>query len=174
MLRAASDPAGSAETAAATRAAMRSSGLIGRIEIPRLKIEAVVAEGTSDLTLERAVGHLRSSPLPGESGRVALAGHRDTFFRRLKNVMKGDRIRITTPDGVFRYRVESVEVVTPDRSDVLASDGPPSLVLVTCYPFGFIGNAPKRFIVTARQVSPAVDDEAVSVRSPSRPLRPTS
>lgn len=176
LLRAAADLTGPRPVAAATRAAVRRTGLVGRIEIPRLKISAVVAEGTAEGTLDRAVGHVPSTVFPGESGNVGLAGHRDTFFRRLKNVKRGDRIRVTTPDGVFRYRVESTDVVMPQRSDVLQVAGPPQLVLVTCYPFRWIGSAPKRFIVTARQVSPPVDgDREATVRTPSRPSRsPTS
>ncbi|HYM80647.1 MAG TPA: class D sortase [Candidatus Limnocylindria bacterium] len=144
---------GSDPVAAATRAEVRKSGLIGRIEIPRLGIRAIVAEGVANRTLDRAVGHLPATALPGENGNVGLAGHRDTFFRKLSGVRAGDRIRMTTPDGVFRYRVESVRIVKPDRTDLLHADGASRLTLVTCYPFRWLGSAPKRFVVTAKQVT---------------------
>jgi sortase A len=140
--------------AAATRVEMEGSGLIGRIEIPRLDISAIVAEGTSDTVLRRSVGHLPGTALPGEPGNVALAGHRDSFFSSLGGVRPGDRIRITTPDGVFDYRVESKSVVAPDRTEVLSPTSSPTLTLITCFPFRYVGPAPERFIVRARQLTP--------------------
>jgi len=138
--------------AAATRAEARDSGLIGRLEIPRLGLEAIVAEGTDSGTLRRAIGHVPLTPLPGESGNVALAGHRDSFFRNLGRVHPGDRVRMTTPDGVFEYRVESRLVVKPGDMAVLSQSESPTLTLITCYPFRYIGSAPERFVVRARQV----------------------
>ncbi len=140
--------------AAATRREMSRSGLIGRIEIPRLGVSAMVAEGTSTRVLRRAVGHLSETSLPGEPGNVALAGHRDSFFRRLSGVREGDRVRITTPDGVHEYSVESHRVVGPKDMDVLASSPTPTLTLITCFPFNYIGPAPERFVVRARQIEP--------------------
>jgi sortase A len=135
---------------ARARAVARSRGIVGRIQVPRLGLSAVVGEGTSDRTLARAVGHLRRSALPGENGNVVLAGHRDTYFRKLRGVRRGDLIRVTTPDGEFRYRVESLAVVDPGRRDVLEHGRRPALTLVTCYPFEAIGPAPRRFVVRAR------------------------
>ena len=137
----------------ATRAEARSSGLVGRIEIPRLGLSAMIVEGTTGRALRRGVGHVGPTAFPGEAGNVALAGHRDTFFRRLRNVAKGDSIRIATPDGVFQYRVESMMVVDSDRSDLLRATPAPVLTLVTCYPFDWIGPAPRRFVVRARPLS---------------------
>ncbi len=131
-----------------------ASGLLGRIEVPRLELSAVIAEGVDKRTLLRAVGHLPGSPLPGQPGNVALAGHRDTFFRPLRNACLDDRIRITTPIGSFEYVVESIEVVSPKRTEVLENSGVPKLTLITCYPFDFVGAAPWRWVVIARQVVP--------------------
>jgi sortase A len=141
-------PAGSSQ---ARRAAVPGRAF-GRIDLPRLSLSALVAEGTDAATLNVAVGHWRGSAFPGEAGNVALAGHRDTFFRGLADARTGDLVRLDTPDGSFSYRIEQLFVVSPDRVDVLASDGDPTLTLVTCYPFGYVGRAPSRFIVRARMV----------------------
>lgn len=127
--------------------------LIGRIEIPRLDVHAVVEHGVEAETLRRAVGHVPGTALPGQSGNVALAGHRDTFFRGLRNVRKDDRIRIATHDKDYEYVVESTQIVMPSAVQILKPTPERELTLVTCYPFYFIGSAPKRFIVHARQVS---------------------
>jgi sortase A len=150
--------------AARTRHEAAQSGLIGRIEIPSLGISAIVAEGTDATTLRRAVGHLKGSALPGEEGNVVLAGHRDSFFRGLRNARPGDRIRLTTPDGVFAYRVDSEMVVGGSRTDLLAGNGSPVLTLVTCYPFNYLGPAPERWIVRALPED-APDGPVASVRS---------
>lgn len=141
--------------AAATRAEVRNSGLVGRLQIPRLGIEAIVAEGTDSRTLRRAVGHLPMSSLPGEAGNVALAGHRDSFFDHLDRLHLGDRVRMTTPDGVFDYQVESKRVVRPEDGAVLSASDSPTLTLITCYPFRYVGSAPERFVVRARQLQVA-------------------
>jgi LPXTG-site transpeptidase (sortase) family protein len=124
-------------------------GIVGRISIPRLNVSAMVEEGIDDLTLSRAVGHIPGTPLPGESGNVGIAGHRDTFFRALKDLQPHDSIEVATRSGHFRYSVVSLTVVEPDNVGVLASYGGHSLTIVTCFPFQYIGNAPRRFIVHA-------------------------
>jgi sortase A len=129
-------------------------GLIGRIEIPRLGVAAIVREGTSRRTLELAVGHVGGTALPGQHGNVGLAAHRDTYFRRLAGIRKNDTIRITTPDAIWEYTVQSTAVVDPEAVDVLAATDDATLTLVTCYPFGYVGPAPRRFIVRARQTGP--------------------
>ena len=129
-------------------------GLIGRIEIPRLLLSVVVVEGIGRTTLRRVVGHIPGTALPGQPGNVGLAGHRDTLFRPLKDLRVNDEIQFTTPRGDFRYEVESLRIVDPDDTGVLAASGENVLTLVTCYPFYYIGPAPKRWIVRARQVSP--------------------
>ena len=126
--------------------------LVGRVEIPDLRLSAVVFQGTSDSILGRGVGHLDGSALPGQPGNVVLAAHRDTFFRSLRNIHKGDVVRVTTPSGTHVYTVNSTEVVAPTQTSVMDPTAKPSLTLITCYPFYYIGNAPKRFIVQASQV----------------------
>ena len=130
-----------------------AGSLIGRIEIPRLLLSVVVVEGVDKTSLRRAVGHIPGTALPGEAGNVGLAGHRDTFFRPLKDVKIKDEIRISTLKGSFKYEVESLRIVEPENVGVLAPSGENVLTLVTCYPFYFVGPAPQRWIVRARQVS---------------------
>ena len=125
-------------------------GLVGRLEIPRLGVSVIVMKGEDEGTLARAVGHLGGTAFPWESGNVGLAGHRDTFFRPLRHIREGDAIRITTAHGTFDYRVASTEIVDPSNVSVLAPTSHRSLTLVTCYPFFYVGPAPKRFIVHAR------------------------
>ena len=112
----------------------------------------MVREGIDDDTLSRAVGHIPATALPGHPGNVGLAGHRDTFFRGLRNLRKRDEIDFLTLDGNFKYRVESLKIVNPDNASVLAPSPENTLTLVTCYPFYYVGNAPKRFIVRAQQI----------------------
>jgi sortase A len=125
---------------------------VARFEIPRLNIDSVMIEGVSDSDLHRAIGHIPGTALPGSQGNVGIAGHRDTFFRPLRNIHEGDVISLTTLEATYRYQVESTEVVTPDRSDVLNPTSEPHLTLVTCFPFYYVGSAPKRFIVHAREI----------------------
>jgi len=108
--------------------------------------------------LQLAVGHLPGTPLPGESGNVDLAGHRDTFFRGLKKVQKGDVVTLSTVNGdLHRYRVESISVVSPNNTEVLNEFAGPGVNLITCYPFSFVGSAPKRFVVHADEIGEASD-----------------
>ena len=144
------------ELACATRRTVRATGLLGRIEIPRLGLSAPVSEGTSERVLSRAVGHAPRTSFPGEPGNVGLAGHRHTHFRKLEGITRGDWIRLSTPDGEFTYEVESILIVKPDRGDLLNPTEQRMLTLVTCYPFRYVGHAPKRFIVRARQVESAI------------------
>jgi sortase A len=129
--------------------------LVGRIDIPRLDLSAVVFEGTSDDTLARGVGHLSGSAGPGELGNFVLAGHRDTFFRDLRNIRQGDQVTIKGPQADFEYEVESTAIVDPDQTEVLKSSDDATLTLITCYPFHYIGKAPQRFIVRAIKVGEA-------------------
>jgi sortase A len=130
--------------------------LIGKLEIPRVGVSAVVVEGVGKKDLRRAVGHIPNTALPGEQGgNVGLAGHRDSFFRGLKDIREGDLVTLKAFDGIHRYVVESTRVVTPRQTEVLAPTGESTLTLVTCYPFYYVGPAPKRFIVTARAVTEA-------------------
>ncbi len=135
----------------AVSAADESNPPIGRLEIPRLRYSAIVAEGIDARTLRRAVGHLPGTPLPGEAGNVVLAAHRDSFFRILKDVHPSDRLRLATPQGWFEYTIVDLAVVGPDEIRVLEPSAKPTLTLITCYPFYYIGPAPRRFVVTALQ-----------------------
>ena len=133
--------------------AAAADGLIGRMEISRLGLSAVVVEGIDKRTLRRAVGHIPGTALPGQSGNVGIAGHRDTFFRPLKDIQVDDIITLTTRGGEYRYRVVSSRVVSPDDVEVLNPAGNEVLTLVTCHPFYFVGPAPNRFIVRAERDS---------------------
>ena len=126
-----------------------SRSAIGRISIPRLHLAAIVEEGVDNTTLSRAVGHIPGTALPGETGNIGIAGHRDTFFRALKDLQPHDQIDFTTHAGRFHYIVESLTVVDPTDVSVLRSKGGHDLTIVTCFPFSYIGNAPRRFIVHA-------------------------
>lgn len=127
---------------------------IGRLEIPRLGLKAIVKRGDDEKTLARAVGLVPGSPRPGESGNIVLAGHRDTFFWPLQDIAVGDQIRIVVPQQrPYKYRVESVRIVNPEETSVLASSDAEQLTLVTCYPFRYVGPAPERFIVSATRVN---------------------
>jgi sortase A len=129
--------------------------VIGRIAIPRLGISAILKEGVGQRTLNLAVGHIPSTALPGQPGNVGVAAHRDNLFRGLKDIRQDDSITLTTLNHTWIYRVISTRVVDP--TDVSVLDPSPdenTLTLVTCYPFYFVGNAPKRFIVRALQVDP--------------------
>jgi sortase A len=127
-------------------------GLVGRLEIPRLGLSAIVLEGDDSRTLKLGIGHIPGTPMPGPSGNVALAAHRDSFFRPLDRIRASDEIELTTPTRVYRYRVKDFEVVPPDDLSVLRDTRTPSLTLVTCYPFRWVGNAPKRFVVHASRI----------------------
>ena len=127
----------------------KRKGIVGRIAIPRLHIAAIVEEGVDDATLSRAVGHIPGTAFPGEPGNIGIAGHRDTFFRALKDLQPHDQIDFTTHTGRYHYTVESLSVVEPDNVSVLESTGARDLTIVTCFPFQYIGNAPRRFIVHA-------------------------
>ena len=123
--------------------------IIGRLTIPRLHVSLIVEEGVDKLTLARAVGHIPGTALPGERGNVGVAGHRDTFFRALKDLQPNDEITFTTHSGSFHYLVESLTVVEPSNIGVLKPTDRQSLTMVTCFPFNYVGNAPRRFIVRA-------------------------
>ncbi|MBZ5606299.1 MAG: class D sortase [Acidobacteriia bacterium] len=128
-------------------------GLMARLEIPRLGVSVMVAEGDDEKTLRRAVGHISNTTLPGQPGNVGLAGHRDTFFRPLRNIKQNDVITLTTPGGEYRYRVVSTRIVSPTAVWVLDPGADEVLTLVTCYPFYFVGSAPNRFIVRAQRIT---------------------
>ena len=127
---------------------------IGLLRVPRLHLSAVVAEGDDDRTLSVAIGHLPDTPLPWHEGNSAIAAHRDTFFRALRDVKIGDELVFSTAEGSLRYVVRGTRVVQPTDLSVLAPTPNSTLTLITCYPFSFLGHAPKRFIVRAERIAP--------------------
>ena len=122
---------------------------LARLDAPALRLSATVLEGSDPATLSRAAGHIVQTPLPGEPGNIGIAGHRDTVFRPLRNVKAGDELTLTTADRIFTYRVSETSIVNPEDVSVLDPTPRQTLTLVTCYPFTYIGAAPKRFIVRA-------------------------
>jgi sortase A len=130
---------------------------LGRIEIPRVGVSAIVEDGESNSTLAESVGHVPGTAQPGQRGNAALAAHRDTYFRNLEDIQNGDEIYFTTVTAIFKYRVDDVSVVPPTDVSVLAPSDDSRLTLITCYPFHYVGPAPKRFVVTAH-----LDNEADS------------
>jgi sortase A len=124
----------------------------GRIEVKSIGLSSMILEGVDPQTLRRGVGHIPGTAVPGEPGNVALAGHRDTFFRALRNIRKDDEITLETLNGSYRYRVDSTQVVAPEDIEALNGSGEAILTLVTCYPFSFVGPAPKRYIVRAHRI----------------------
>lgn len=119
------------------------------LRVPRLGLEAPLLEGTDDVTLNRGLGHIPGTSRPGERGNVGIAGHRDGFFRILKDIAAGDRIELLMPKGTEEYVVDQIGLVKPEDVSVLQLRPQPSLTLVTCYPFYYIGSAPQRYIVHA-------------------------
>ena len=122
---------------------------IALMRVRRLGLEAPVFEGVDDLTLNRGVGHIPGTALPWENGNVSFAGHRDGFFRALKDIIPGDEIEVLTTTKRYTYSVDQVVLVLPKDVSVLTPGSYQSLTLVTCYPFYFIGSAPQRYIVKA-------------------------
>lgn len=126
---------------------------VSRLEIPRLGVAVMVHEGVGSGTLRMGAGHVPGTAAPGSPGNVVIAAHRDTFFRSLRTIRADDVILIDTLQGTHRYSVEWTRVVRPSEIAVLAPSAEPVLTLVTCYPFYYVGPAPKRFIVRAREVA---------------------
>jgi sortase A len=130
--------------------APRLGDTIARLAIPRLGVQLYVFEGDGDAELRRGPGHLADSAMPGRRGNCIIAGHRDTHFRVLKDLRKGDDILVQTDAGQYLYRVNSTQVVSPSDTSALKPTPGPVLNLITCYPFFYVGSAPMRFVVQAR------------------------
>lgn len=135
---------------------IRRGDTLGRLEIPRLGLSVVVLHGVESETLQVAAGHVPGTPLPGSPGNTAIAGHRDTFFRGLKDIRTDDLILFRTSERTYEYSVEATEIVDPLDTRVIESRARPELTLITCYPFYFVGSAPDRFVVKARPLSAAL------------------
>ncbi len=152
----------------ASSAPLPDDAIIGRLSIPRLHLHTTVREGTGNDILALAVGHMRGTAIPGQKGNVAVAGHRDTLFSGLAAIRDGDLIQFETLHGLYEYQVSATEVVSPQDVGVVKAGAYPELTLITCYPFDYIGPAPDRFIVKARQISSAPQQRLVeaSVQPP--------
>lgn len=133
--------------------AAEDGGVLGRLDIPRIGVSVMVVEGVEDGDLKRAAGHIPGTAPPGEPGNVGIAAHRDTFFRPLRSIKTDDMITLSTIKGAYRYRVASTQVVRPEDVQVLYPTGSDTLTLVTCFPFDYVGSAPKRFIVRADRLA---------------------
>lgn len=133
------------------------------LRIPRTGLEVPVLPGTDELTLDRAVGYIAGTAVPGETGNVGIAGHRDGYFRGLKDLAIEDRLELETPSGTQAYRVTSIRIVDPTAVEVLAPAAQPVVTLVTCYPFYFVGKAPQRFIVRAEALPPGMPAPATNL-----------
>lgn len=122
---------------------------VERLTIPKIGLSAMVLEGDNARSLRVGLGHIPGTSNPGQPGNIGIAGHRDTFFRSLRRIDKGDEIIMETAAKTYRYRVSSIEIVEPQNVGVLSRENKDELTLVTCYPFSYIGAAPKRFVVHA-------------------------
>lgn len=133
-----------------------ADGVVALLDIPRLKLSTPVMSGDGDDVLDVAVGHLPDTPMPWEAGNTAFAAHRDGLFRSLRNIRVGDEVRVRSAQGDFVYRVRETKIVMPDDLSVLAPTETQTVTLITCYPFNFVGHAPKRFVVHAERIDAAV------------------
>jgi len=130
-------------------AAPRRGTALARFEIPRLNLSYVLLEGTDHQTLDKSIGQVVESGLPGETGNIGIAGHRNTHFRKLEWIRRGDEIVLTSPKGKFRYNVEWARLFEQGDIEVLDKSHGPAVTLITCFPFEYIGAAPLRYIIRA-------------------------
>ena len=153
----------------------KRGSLLGRIEIPRAGVYALIVEGAWEEELDKAVGRVVGTAQFGDPGTVALAAHRDRHFRGLRNVGDGDTLTVTTPQATYAYVVDSTRVTLPEEVR-LSSSAERGLTLMTCYPFGMIGHAPKRFLVYAHQLEKdgGDTDEAGNRSEPEQGATPLS
>jgi sortase A len=124
------------------------------LRVPKVGIEVPILEGTDDLTLNRGVGHVPGTALPGQAGNIAVTGHRDGFFRGLKDVAAGDIVEVDRHGHTDRYKVQRTKIVFPSDVSVLNKTTDSELTLITCYPFYYVGSAPQRYIVQATLITP--------------------
>jgi len=155
-------------------AAKRAGGApLAILHIPKIHLQAPVFDGTDGLTLNHAVGRIAGTAKPGEAGNVGLAAHRDGFFRGLKDIQTGDEIHLKTRSGIDVYTVDQIQIVSPRDVSVLRDHDRPAVTLVTCYPFYFVGNAPKRYVVTAFLTQPSTaGSKATDTRLNHQPINP--
>lgn len=139
--------------AAGADAPDKAGAVMGRLAIKQVGLSVAVLQSYDPGTLKKGVGHVPGTAVPGGLGNMVLAGHRDTYFRPLRNVRAGMEIEVVTAEGRFAYSIDSMEVVTPDKVEIMDVGSRPEMTLITCYPFEFVGAAPKRFIVHAHLLS---------------------
>jgi sortase A len=138
-------------TVSQSKPAVKEGDALGKMEIPRLGLSVVVLQGTTSKTLLLGVGHIEGTALPGELGNIGIAGHRDTYFRALRDIRRNDEIVLQTTTGVARYEVDWIQITAPSDGGIVPATTESALTLVTCYPFHYIGAAPERFVVHARR-----------------------
>jgi len=134
---------------------LKEGDVVGRILIPRINVTVAILQGTTPQTLLLGVGHIDGTPLPGETGNSGIAGHRDTFFRNLRDLRSGDQIQIQTVSAISNYQVDWLQIIDPRDTAILTPSSGAELTLVTCYPFHYIGHAPERFVAHAHKLIPA-------------------
>ena len=126
---------------------------VGLLTIPKIKSELAIVEGTDPNDLKKGVGHYKGSYFPGENGQIVLSGHRDTVFRRLGELKPGDIFEVAMPNGKFKYELTNTKIVdADDRSIITLQNTQEELIVITCYPFRFVGNAPQRYIIYAKPI----------------------
>lgn len=158
--RAASIVTNRASSAVVSDVSARSGApeVVGRVEIPAIGLVSPLLAGDDSMSLSEGAGHIPGTAFAGGLGTVGIAGHRDTHFRTLRNAVAGMDVQLTDKSGTYHYRITSSEIVAPEQVSVLDIQATPGLVLVTCYPFSYIGKAPKRFVVHAELVSVMPDE----------------
>jgi sortase A len=147
--------------------AKKADGPLAILRIPKIGLEVPIFNDTDDLTLNRGVGRILGTAKVGQPGNLGIAGHRDGFFRGLQSIAIGDAVELARPGHSDRYTVTQIRIVTPEDTYVLEPTSEPTLTLVTCFPFYFVGNAPKRYVVTAslesaRQSDLSADADPIS------------
>ena len=152
LLASAVVPPGAPETLARPAPPPLPGELLGRLTIPARGVDTSIREGVADDVLDEAAGHLPGTALPGGAGNSAIAAHRDQLFSGLRSVVVGDLVHLETPTGRSSYRVTDLSVVEPNDLSMLAPTDDPALTLITCYPFNYVGPAPRRFVVRATRV----------------------
>jgi len=160
----------SSSEGSATPVKSQDDGLT-RVSIPKISLDAIIVEGTSHKQLKLGPGHVKNTPIPGETGNSVISAHRDTFFRHIYELSKGDDIIVKRLGRTFTYEVVSKKIVEPDDMSVLAPSKDAKLTLITCYPIYYIGPAPKRLIVTAKLVEPASANKA-ALETAAHPATP--
>ncbi|MFS0775756.1 class D sortase [Neobacillus sp. 3P2-tot-E-2] len=126
---------------------------IGLLTIPKIKSELAIVEGTDPNDLKKGVGHYKGSYFPGENGQIVLSGHRDTVFRRLGELKPGDIFEVELANGKFKYELTHTKIVdAEDRTIITLQNSQEELIVITCYPFRYVGNAPQRYIIYAKPI----------------------